>query len=199
MFRITSEKQMNGRALRYVILRNDEPLTYANVLELWQHSKPFVSFFLELLSGSEFSAYRWETPPIIKSTVHRPFEFVLIDAPGIVGTPDQAAFNAYYTDNDSDHGVVAFENLGKDAMLIVPSPRGSSSVYGHLAAFIRGAPEGQRFALWHVVGREVLRRLRDHRPLWVSTAGGGVTWLHVRLDDRPKYYGFSPYRRTGSF
>ncbi|MFL6237620.1 MAG: DUF6940 family protein [Thermoanaerobaculia bacterium] len=29
-----------------------------------------------------------------------------------------------------------------------------------------------------------------------STYGGGagVSWLHVRLDDRPKYYGYGPYR-----
>ena len=31
-------------------------------------------------------------------------------------------------------------------------------------------------------------------PVWVSTAGAGVSWLHVRLDDRPKYYGYQPYR-----
>jgi NADH:ubiquinone oxidoreductase subunit len=32
------------------------------------------------------------------------------------------------------------------------------------------------------------------QPVWLSTAGMGVAWLHVRLDDRPKYYGYSPYR-----
>ncbi len=31
-------------------------------------------------------------------------------------------------------------------------------------------------------------------PVWLSTAGAGVSWLHVRLDDRPKYYGHGPYR-----
>jgi hypothetical protein len=29
---------------------------------------------------------------------------------------------------------------------------------------------------------------------WLSTAGMGVPWLHVRLDDRPKDYGHRPYR-----
>lgn len=32
------------------------------------------------------------------------------------------------------------------------------------------------------------------RPVWLSTAGMGVSWLHVRLDARPKYYGFAAYR-----
>lgn len=31
------------------------------------------------------------------------------------------------------------------------------------------------------------------RPVWLSTAGAGVAWLHVRLDDRPKYYSYRPY------
>jgi len=37
------------------------------------------------------------------------------------------------------------------------------------------------------------RRLSS-RPVWLSTAGGGVSWLHVRLDDRPKYYHHAAYR-----
>jgi hypothetical protein len=30
--------------------------------------------------------------------------------------------------------------------------------------------------------------------VWLSTAGAGVPWLHVRLDDAPKYYGHAAYR-----
>ena len=39
----------------------------------------------------------------------------------------------------------------------------------------------------------VAARLSD-RPLWLSTSGAGVAWLHVRLDDRPKYIQHAPYR-----
>jgi hypothetical protein len=31
-------------------------------------------------------------------------------------------------------------------------------------------------------------------PIWLSTAGDGIAWLHVRLDSRPKYYSYGPYR-----
>merc|ERR1711957_1156939 len=30
-------------------------------------------------------------------------------------------------------------------------------------------------------------------PVWVSTAGSGVSWLSIRLDSRPKYYHHSAY------
>jgi hypothetical protein len=51
----------------------------------------------------------------------------------------------------------------------------------------------QRYALWEAVGRVAERRLGT-APVWLSTAGAGVSWLHVRLDDRPKYYAFTPYK-----
>ena len=69
--------------------------------------------------------------------------------------------------------------------------------YGHLAAFVREAPREQVHALWARVGELVLERV-SNVPLWLSTAGGGVAWLHVRLDSRPKYYTHAPYRRAPS-
>ena len=78
-------------------------------------------------------------------------------------------------------------------MLVVPCPVGPHSAYGHVAAVVRSAPEEQKHALWACVGRAMGRRV-GKAPVWLSTAGAGVSWLHVRLDDRPKYYGHAPYR-----
>jgi hypothetical protein len=64
-----------------------------------------------------------------------------------------------------------------------------------MAAFIRDAPEAQKHELWQAVGAAMAARL-DARPVWLSTAGMGVSWLHIRLDSRPKYYGFAPYREA---
>ncbi len=78
--------------------------------------------------------------------------------------------------------------------MVVPCPVAEASAYRHLAAFVRLAPESQRHALWQSVAEAMTRRI-GAKPVWLSTAGAGVSWLHVRLDDRPKYYGFGPYRR----
>jgi hypothetical protein len=43
-------------------------------------------------------------------------------------------------------------------------------------------------ALWRCVGAAAEARLRSHGGFWLSTHGGGVPWLHVRLDDQPKYF-----------
>jgi hypothetical protein len=94
--------------------------------------------------------------------------------------------------NARDRSVVRFDNLGGDAELVVPCPVADDDAYVHLARFVREAPADQQRALWHEVGLAMERRV-DDRPVWLSTAGGGVAWLHVRLDDGPKYYAHTPY------
>ena len=84
---------------------------------------------------------------------------------------------------------VPVSRMSKDAILIVPQPVAEASAYGHLAAFVRLAPVPQRQSLWSAVGETLGRRVGE-KPVWLSTAGTGVSWLHVRLDDRPKYYGY---------
>ena len=56
------------------------------------------------------------------------------------------------------------------------------------------APKTQQQALWQAVSKAVEEQICG-RPLWLNTAGGGVAWLHVRLDSTPKYYQFAPYRK----
>jgi hypothetical protein len=120
--------------------------------------------------------------------------FVLLDSPGLARRPDPEAFAEHFG-GAPEAGVVVFPNRGGDAIMVVPCPKARPSAYGHLAAFVREAPESQRHALWQSVGEAMARRL-GAKPVWLSTAGAGVSWLHVRLDDRPKYYGFGPYRQA---
>jgi hypothetical protein len=182
----------DGRQLKVAIDLDASPVSYAEVLRHWLQDADFRSRFIALLADSQFSAFRWETPPITTATANRPFEFISLDSPGLASNPDAEAFAEHFAGASSD-GVVEFPNLGKDAILVVPCPNGPLSAYGHLAAFVRRAPRSQQHTLWARVGAAMQRRLGD-KPVWLSTAGAGVSWLHVRLDDRPKYYGYRPYR-----
>lgn len=105
----------------------------------------------------------------------------------------------------------AFPNLGGDAWLVAPrawppvpltaaTAQASTDTerYGHLAAFVRGASPVQVAQVWRTaaetLGGQLLwggggrPRQPADQPLWFSTAGTGVAWLHFRLDSRPKYY-----------
>jgi len=137
-------------------------------------------------------------------------------------------------DDENENGAAGcvFENLGGDATLVAPkdwsplslssssssswlskpsnelqqqSQQSVSSCYGHLANFVRGAPDVQIAKLWNLVAETLEEQLMGgagaavagaaiDRPLWWSTAGTGVAWLHFRLDSRPKYYQYRPYK-----
>lgn len=194
MFSVAIDDIEPERVMRYRVSSNGAPISYETVLDLWQSDSSFRNYFTALLSNSPFSGYRWETPAITESTVDRPFEFVLINSPGFCARKtDAETYATYFSDDDSDFGVVAFANLRGDATLVVPSPRAPNTAYGHLAAFIRNAPEPQVDAIWRVISAQVQSEIGTE-PIWISTAGGGVAWLHVRLDSQPKYYGHQPYR-----
>jgi len=194
MWSTRSEPLAQGDGIKVAIDLDSAPVSYAEVVRRWQDDADFRSMFMDLLADSPFSAFRWETPPVSTATANRPFEFILLDSPGLARSPDVHAFAEHFRGVNPE-GVVEFPNLGKDTIMIVPCPGGPNSAYGHLAAFVRQAPEPQRHALWQTVGAAMNRRL-GARPVWLSTAGAGVSWLHVRLDDRPKYYGYAPYREA---
>lgn len=144
------------------------------------------------IAAAPFRALRFETPALTTSSADSPFEFVLIDAPSL----DRPACATDFAEHFATQArVVDFPNLSGDAHLVVPTPPPSGhdlACHAHLAAFARGAAPAARTALWRAVGRVTLARI-GQQPRWLSTAGDGVPWLHVRLDSRPKYYRYRPY------
>lgn len=194
MFDSETDTREKDSVIRHRIMRAGRTLTYSTVIDLWQHNCPFQDYVTSLMADAPFKGFRWETPPLSNASADRPFEFVLVNTPGFASRrTDRNTYSKYFTDTETDNGVISFPNIGKDATLVVPSPRADDQNYGHLAAFVRGAPRSQVRSLWHVLGRTVQSRLSTS-PMWVSTAGGGVAWLHVRIDSRPKYYSYLQYK-----
>ena len=192
-----AEELDGGRVRKIAVLSRSEALRYTDAVGLWQCDWEFRSFFAGLLVEAPFAAYFWECPPLTEATLTQPFEFVLVDSPRLASMPpDAQAFADRFESDDAGGGIATFWNLGRDALLVAPRPRASPSVYAHIAAFARGAPAEQQHALWRATGAAVAAHL-SARPLWLSTSGLGVAWLHVRLDSWPKYYSYPPYRRSG--
>jgi hypothetical protein len=137
-----------------------------------------------------YLAFRWETPPLTLGNQNQSFECLQHDSPDLDVPANPTDFEAHF---HAAREVVRFTNLGGDALLVAPCPRSRAANYSHIAAFHRSAPTGQQHALWIEVAKAVLANL-GKQPLWLSTAGGGVDWLHVRLDRRPKYYRHTAWR-----
>jgi len=192
MWQIEREFIDNKRIQRSCIFDHSEQLTYLKVIELWQDDRNFRNFFISTLADIPMTAYFWETPSISKSTVNKKFEFVAIDSPKLADIkPDPSDFQEYYASATEE--VITFPNLSKDALLVVPCPIAKIPACTHIASFVRNALNSQQHSLWQTLGRAIARSL-DEQPIWVSTSGLDVSWLHVRLDSRPKHYCFEPYK-----
>lgn len=144
------------------------------------------------IASAPFRGLLWETPAVSAATLDAPFRAVLLDCPALLRPQDLLPFQQYL--QGPGPAARAFDNLGGDARLIAPAPTAGTDC-AHLAVFLRTAPEASRHALWAVTAAALERRLADPAPVWVSTSGLGVSWVHVRLDRRPKYYHHRPFRR----
>ena len=99
-------------------------------------------------------------------------------------------FASYFS---PDNNVVAINNLGNDARLLVPKALINEQYYTHLALFVRNAPENQIIELWKKTGKQ-MQMLISENKIWLNTAGHAIAWLHIRIDSFPKYYSYKPYK-----
>jgi len=194
MFELKSRFRREKTILQCGILQNNQPLRYSDIIQFWKNDPVFRRFFTSIIKDCPFEAVYWETPPITTETINRPFEMVLINSQSLPSIlPNTRAFATYFKE-DSDV-IIDFPNLGKNAILVVPKPISENENYTHLAKFIRKAPEQQVDALWKKLGKTIEDHLTE-KPMWVSTAGNGIFWLHIRLDTRPKYYKYPIYKNS---
>lgn len=186
---------------KYQILKTEtnKPVTWKEIIEIWKDDKKkkaFCTLFTESLP-EEYGAFFWETPPITKSTLKKTFEYMIINSTALVKKkPNSTRFDNYIANGKGKNEVRVFKNLGKDATMIVPCQYGKdANVYTHFAVFLRNAPTEQIPVLWSQLASAIENTLKeDNNPHWISTAGMGVSWLHVRIDSRPKYYNHAPYK-----
>lgn len=186
------EMESGGRSLRFTLREEGSRISYGDWLDGMAASAERRSLYHGLLGEAPWEAFFWEHPPVTADTLDRPYECMLIESTFLAGvSPDSNTFSRYF---EPDRQVVTFPNLGRDATLVVPCPRGDEQVYPHLGSFVREADPGQADRLWEVAARE-MRKAVGGEPRWLSTHGGGVYWLHLRIDSIPKYYHTAEYRK----
>jgi len=184
-------KKLTELVHQYEIVNDNQVMSYADWIDAIVESAEFATFFNTILSESPFLAFFWEVKPTNQSQLRSPFQFVLVNSASLLKI--EANKTAFQNQLNQNETVVAFENLGKDAVLIVPTPLVNESTYAHLATFTRTAPQNQIVDFWNRIGLEYKNKIGEQTK-WLSTAGLGVYWLHVRVDSRPKYYRFKNYR-----
>ncbi len=92
-----------------------------------------------------------------------------------------------YIKNSQNKYVVAFPNLSKDTMLVIPMPNRGKN-YATLKDFIDNAPLIQQKEFWKKVAEVAKKYMKEKGNIWISVHGLGVDYTHVRISSRPKYY-----------
>lgn len=169
-------------------------MSFADVTEAWRSDSKFRAAWVALLREIPFEAYCWENPPLTTEALGNAHECVFVESPALAGSA--ADVEPFSEQVHGRSGSVAFQNLGGDALLVVPCPMDKNTNYAHLAVFTRTASAGQAEEFWRLLGQTLAGHLAN-TPVWMSTAGLGVSWLHARLDSRPKYYRYRPYASSG--
>lgn len=188
---LTYQTHTQGRTDSIQISKNGTQLSTAEVLEGWSNDESFRSFYTTILKGNQYPAFFWENPPRTVKNINLPHEFVLVKGDRLLNIePNREPFEDHFL---PDLLVSTFKNLGGDAELIVPKPMDKTDDYAHLKKFIERAPDEQIDDFWKTVGNTYKSALCDD-PKWLSTAGLGVSWLHIRIDSVPKYYRHYPFR-----
>lgn len=182
---------VDHKTTKFQLEKEGTPLTYKDVIDLLIHSHEFKAQLTTELKGLQVDGFFWEVKPINQAQIGDPFEFVVVSGKRIANlVANPSSFQTHFKANSD---VVVFDNLGGDAKLVVPTPINPDTNYAHLAAFLStGTPEQQQ-SFWTQVGLQYQLLLKEE-TLWLSTAGMGVPWLHVRFDKRPKYYRHKPYK-----
>ncbi|WNE40485.1 MAG: hypothetical protein GBAus27B_000552 [Mycoplasmataceae bacterium] len=202
------KKRVEENSIKYSFYQGKKCLNYRDFLDnLISEDKEFLEEFLNSLNDAtkELSNYFWECVPVSQETIDKRFEFVVTKSVALENNEKNkkqefSTFREHLKDA-KNKDAVSFCNLGKDALLIVPTPKKNRQKhinYKNISQFVTNSnkfPE-QQVNFWKEVALNFdhsLGRFKKNTPLWLSTDGTGVNYLHVRIDLSPKYYSWSDY------
>lgn len=124
--RVSSSERLSGdRGLHCTISQSGSPVPYSRIIQLWRSDAAFRSFFNASLADCSYSAFRWETPPVARKNIDRPFEYVLLNAPRLDQPGEPEAFAGHFNAARDSDLALGFPNLGGDAILVTPAPEQS--------------------------------------------------------------------------
>lgn len=193
----TSEKILTATKYKLVHIPTSTPISFKQAMHFLEQSDPsFTDLLISTLKSHASRAFFWECISVTSATIHTTqFEFVILPAKGLMDLlPDQESFASQFIRGID--GIASFASLSGDAMLVAPCPLEGvrTTVYVHIASFMRLAPREQAVKLLSTMAARVLHQVdKSTGRLWLSTSGLGISWLHIRLDSRPKYYNWIEY------
>jgi len=192
---------VDKKKLKITLQQNQAPITFSDWINLLKSNGSFVEEWFRVFDELPFDypGMFFEVPPMIPKNLQQPFECVFLAAPKFRNfNPTPNFFADYFT---APAPATSFLSLGGDTLLVSPNPLPPQplEIYMHIGIFMAKAQDYQKRGFWKLVAEKYEERIQEGKPVWLSTEGSGVYWLHMRLDPRPKYYHHVPYMNPEHF
>lgn len=185
----TSKTKKGKNVRRYVFYRNASDLpTWKDLLTDLRNRNdtPLVQKFVAVLKNCPFTSYYFEAPNL--KSINIPLEFVLVESDTL--HTKKANWGPYRDYMSLGKHATSFDNKDGEFRLIIPTKKGD---YGHVADFMKSATDKEIQEVLHLTAKEIHDASKSRKPLYLSTHGDGVSWLHFRVGRTPKYYNYHKY------
>jgi hypothetical protein len=132
---------------------------------------------------SKFKQYRIIFPPVNESSLQKPFSYYFIPIFAVAKRTDTETFRNILEKDKSNRNFVVFKNLSKTSLLFSPKiiPGTDIITYRYISDFMEYATIKQITDIWTAVGHVALE-LSKKTTIFINTHGGGVAFLHIRID-----------------
>lgn len=150
---------------------------WSDILVIWENGIP-------MKYPEHLGKFQWNTS-VLKNDGNVPFEQFFKEDENLAENQNYLPFQEYI-DKSQNKYVVAFPNLNKDCMLVIPMPRRGKN-YATLKDFIDNASKLQQREFWKKVAQVAKDFMKENSEAWISVHGLGVDYTHIRIDSKPKY------------
>lgn len=147
---------------------------------LMRQNLKFKKELISILRNCKFNAYYFQCD---KLNFNKMFTFTLIDAPELVNI--QCDYKTFDKQLKNTCKVCVFPNLSKNAILIAPNYKIGKNTgvdYRSVAHYFKTSRIPALMKLVEAIGDNI------YEGCYLSTSGLGVHYLHVRIENTPKYY-----------
>jgi hypothetical protein len=175
------------------------------IIFLLKNDEDFLKVFRESLNHAteKLEAYFWECIPV-SNTTEKVFEFSVTKSHALKESSQnfgkfkgilEIAFKNF-------QAVASFPNPSQDTVLVIPAlekdERNEIKDFKNISEFTKNASFTLQNTFWSSVARDIIDELgkdsKSEKTVWVSTHGLGVSYLHVRIANWPKYYSCEEYK-----
>ena len=154
-------------------------MKWSEVLSKWESGE------VMKFPSSIKNKFQWNTS-VLKNNGDCEYKESFRIEPDLPDIQDFTPFQEYITQSKNKY-VISFPNLSNDTILIIPTPKRGKN-YATLYHFSNNSSKTQQREFWRKVAIEARKFMNSQGKVWISVHGLGVSYLHVRISNKPKYY-----------